>query len=706
MTLNMQQIHRWVTRNASAEELIPTQLQQIGMRILFGLFTALYVWTHSPQLADYLDLYWVSIASYFIINIFFLISLRRRPLSIFRTLFGPFFDVTLVAVAMCIDGGQASNLYPLFIIIVLGNGLRFGNAMLIYTQSLSIAAVILVSIITAATTHHGIDIALLLLQCLIMLVTPFYSFRLSRISEEAIQERDEAEQTSFGLLDHGPLPAFTYKSTADGELQILYANSAMQQIYGDSISELVGEPVNTIALHEDGEELFRACMHALGDHNEAPHRFYFRGRQSSENVLRLLGHAMRIHWHGEIIGVCFLLDITQSETLRNDFRQSTQSGYMSTLVAGIVHDFRNVLTGIIGTAEVMQFSAKEQEIQEQLALIMSVGERGSEMITHLLNLSKPAQQETQTIDTAAMYRSLTSIVGLLRIQLPAYITLDCTIDEKLPAISVDITQMEEIISNLVNNASQAICGNGNIRITLSAESHHPLATTTPVLRIEVTDDGCGIPEKHLEKITKPFWTSRETKGGTGLGLAMVERIINHHRGKLLIDSTLGEGTTVTIYLPPADAKDSAIKEVSAPADAAADLQAAVNIRPCSVLLVDDTPEVLMVHQCMLERMGHRVVTANNAIAGLDYFKQHHKEIDMLVSDFRMPGMDGMDFAIAVREIAPTLPIIIITAYGEAEKLQRAHSHSVKVLNKPITYKNLMQELGFLQEAHGIQLAPT
>lgn len=700
MTFNTQQLHRWITQNAAIEALIPSQFQQVGLRLLFGLFTALYVWSHAYHLADYQALYWISVAAYFTLNTAFAITIRRKPVSAFRTLFGPLLDVSLVAIAMFIDNGQASNLYPLFIIIVLGNGLRFGNPMLVYTQVLSILALILVSLASTAIHAGEFDAPLLLLQCLIMLITPFYSFKLSRISEEAIQKRTEAEQTSFGLLDHGPLPAFTYKKTTNGELRILYANTAMQQIYGNDLPDLIGEPASIIALHEDGDEVLRVCRQALADENEEPHRFYFRGRQQSEKVLRLLGQAMRIHWHGDLIGVCFLLDITQSESLRNDFRQNAQSGYMSTLVAGIVHDFRNVLTGIIGTAEVMQFSTDDRKIQEQLALIMSAGERGSAMITHLLNLSKPRPQEkVHSIDSAAMYQSLASIIGLLRIQLPAHVTLHSTIDENLPAVSIDITQLEEIISNLVNNAAQAIRENGNIRITLSADSQHRLASATaPALKIEVADDGCGISSEHLENITRPFWTSRENEGGTGLGLSMVERIINNHRGQLQIDSTLDEGTTITIHLPPTEAASQPAQTRQPSMSAAAEPEE-VEIQPCSILLVDDTPEVLQVHQSMLERMGHRVVTASNAIAGLEYFKEHRDEIDMLVSDFRMPGMDGMDFAIAIRQLAPKLPFVIITAYGEAEKLQQARHHSVEVLTKPITYKKLMQELCSLQKQH-------
>lgn len=701
MTFTPQQIHRWIVRSANIERLIPNQLQQIGLRMLFGLFTVLYLWSHADHLPGHIELYWGSITLYFVVNLFFLMSIRRRPLSVFRTLFGPFLDITLVAVAMYIDGGQTSGLYPLFIIVVLGNGLRFGNAMLIYTQTLSIIAIILLSLIGAASDHHNIDIALLLLQCLIMLVTPFYAFKLGSISEEAVRKRAEAEQTSFGLLDHSPLPAFTYANSGTGELRILYVNSAMQQIYEESLSDIIGEQVNALALHEDGEVLFRACLQALADPEAGQHRFYFRGHRREEKVLRMLGQAMRIHWHGDLIGVCFLLDITQSESLRNDFRKNAQSGYMSTLVAGIVHDFRNVLTAIIGTAEVIQFSTRDETVQQQLAMIMSAGERGSEMITHLLNLSKPkAAESPQTFDAAAMYRSLASIIGLLRIQLPAHVTLHNRMDDNLPATSVEITQMEEIISNLVNNAAQAIHTSGNIRISLTTAKKHPLTDSdAPALKIEVSDDGCGIAKEDLEKITRPFWTSRGGEGGTGLGLAMVDRIINGHHGRLQIDSAPGKGTNVTIYLPQAIVGQSA--EKAHPAQVTAESAPAdQQMRPCSILLVDDTPEVLQVHQAMLERMGHRVTTANNGIAGLTTFKQQRKVIDMVISDFRMPGMDGMDFAMAVRDIAPDLPIIIITAYGEADKLQRAHSCAIKVLNKPITYKKMLQELASLQARQG------
>ncbi len=620
-------------------------------------------------------------------------------------LFGPLLDVWVVSLGMMVDGGQTSGLYLIFFVIIFGNAVRFGNSMLLYCQALSIIGIISVSLTTLFGLKLNLDGTLLTMQCIALIAVPAYVLQIKRQATLAIKEKREAEEATFGLLEYGPLPAFTFHLDKEGMPQILHANLAMQNVHRETPSSLIGKQVDVLALMEDGEEIVRACQQVFSkEEDHDPCRFYIRGRNDNDKILQLLGQSMRLHWRGKWVGVCFLLDISQSEAVRNELKQSIHDSYMNTLVAGIVHDFRNILTSIIGTAEVMGFSVKDKAIQDQLKLIMDAGERGSAMTAHLLELSKGKHKEGLGLLTPDMIRqSLSSIIGLMRIHLPPHIQLHLDVDKELPSVAVSITEIEQIVTNLISNSAQAIPKTGHIRVRIyTAVQESQTNDNDPSFCIQVQDNGNGIPEDAVEDVTKPFWTSRRDKGGTGLGLAMVQRIVRNNQGRIEIDSHLGEGTDIRIFLPQVGRRvvqqNAAVAEpVSTPTPPREPLKS-LEPNPAMVLLVDDNPEVLAVHQAQLERMGHSVLTAIDGYTGLQIYTKHADQIEMVVTDYKMPGMDGMDFSEKLREQDPELPILIITAYGDIEKLQKTKELGIQILNKPATFKKLSHTIALMQKA--------
>lgn len=676
------------------DRIIPSQLQQTWSRILFGTAGLVYLWAHSHYLAQYETLFLTSVIIYFVYNALTLRAIKHSPLSAFRMLFGPLLDVWVVSLAMVVDGGQASGLFLVFFIIIFGNAVRFGNAMLLYSQALCIFGIVSVSAITLFGLHLELDGTLLFMQSVALIVVPAYVLQIKNQANMAIQAKQNAEDATFGLLDHGPLPAFTFHLDDEGIPRILYANLAMQNVYRDSTISLIGEQVDILALMEDGDEIIRACQHGFSENkNPEPCRFYIRGRDSSDHILQLMGQSMRLHWNSKWIGVCFLLDMTQAEAARNELEQSIHNSYMNTLVAGIVHDFRNILTSIIGTAEVMSFSTEEKATQNQLKLIMDAGERGSSMISHLLSLSKVEHEHSgKAPTTETIHQSLASIVGLLRIQLPPHVQLHLDIQDKLPPISISITEIEQIVTNLINNSAQAIPKTGHIWVALSSSDENRLPDAGKIaLAIHVRDDGDGIPKDDIAEIIKPFWTSRKEEGGTGLGLAMVQRIVRDNHGIMDIQSDINRGTDIHIYLPMRT-KESDKPEQKKPLDPAfkqnIDPEIEPSSRPATILLVDDSPSVLLVHTAQLERMGHTVLTATDGHSGLQEFELNSESIEMIITDYKMPKMDGVEFSLAIREKRPDMPILIITAYGEIEKLQTTAELGIRILNKPATYNKL------------------
>jgi len=693
-------INHLIGSSDNTGSLVSGQIHQAWFRILFGAAGTIYLYLHCPVTEPYKTVFITSACLYFVYNILTLITIRYKPISIFRMLFSPLMDVYVVSLSMIIDGGQSSGLYLIFFIIIFGNAVRFGNAMLLYSQALSVVGMLLVSVSTLYGMQISLDGTLLLMQTIALLLIPAYALIITRQTEQAILEKTAAEEATFGLLDHGPLPAFTYQIGEGAIPRILYANTAMQHVYRNSTTTLIGEQVDILTLMEDGDEMITACRQPFSDNggSEEPYRFYVRGRNVHNHLIQLMGQSMRLHWHGRWVGICFLLDITQTEAVRNELEQTMHDNYMSTVVAGIVHDFRNVLTSIIGTAEVMQFSAKDEESKSQLGLIMDAGERGSNMVSHLLTLGKNRQKQSEkSPDPQLLYRSLTSIVGLLRIQLPPHIQLHLEVSKTLPAVSVRVAEIEQTVMNLINNASEAISRSGHIRVTLSSCHGDKLSPKVDsALCITVSDDGKGIPQEHIDDVTRPFWTSRQNEGGTGLGLAMVQRIVQKNSGRMEISSTVGEGTRISIYLPAVDHQvHKPVREESLPMEKTADEE--LPTRPWNLLLVDDMPDVLAVHQAQLERMGHHVITADNGEAALQLFKQQSDRIDLVVTDFKMPKMDGVDLSLAIHEIKLKIPTLIITAYADIEKLQQVSDLNIYILSKPATYRKLNNTIATIQD---------
>ncbi len=665
--------------------MIRTQIQQAQARILFGIAGTCYLYLHAPLFDRFLDIFLPLSALYFLYNLAIIPRIRRQPLSAFRALFGPAFDILVVGLGMFIDGGHGSGIYFMLLIIIFGNAFRYGNALLLYSQFLSTISLILVSIATLSILQQSIDLTLLFWQLIGLIVIPLYIYLVGEKAEKAFLGQREAEETSLRLLDQGPLPVFTFDLDEQQEPRVLYANETVNQILHDEFTSLIGERPDVLCLPEDGEEMNRFCKQTLLSLRGQPNVLYVRGHTPADDKpLRLMCTATHIHWRNRNIGVCFIHDVTERESLRQEYEHTHRQGYMSTLVAGIVHDFRNILTSIIGHAEVVQMETTDKHIRQQLETIIEAGERGSAMVTHLLTLGKSASNVSETMISDDHRQVLERIIGIARLQLPAHIRLKYTIGSHLPTVAINLVEIEQLLLNLINNAAQAISHNGQINVSVQREFD---ARQQEQLIIRVQDNGSGIAEEDLDKVTRPFWTSREKEGGTGLGLAMVQRIVRIHNGTLHITSKPDRGTTVTIRLP--SRMPSTTDSESGKSPAPAHIRAA---KSCHILLVDDAPDVLNIHAALLQKIGHRITTAQNGKDALQKIEQETGTFDMIITDYRMPEMDGLELIIELRHRGINLPIMMITAYGEDERLQQVYQHHVTVLRKPVNLRELNAQI--------------
>ncbi len=668
------------------DEFIATQSQQALIRFVLGIIFTLYIAFHGPYFDRILPILAVSIPAYLALNLYCLVWIRRRPYSQLRLMLIPAVDNYLIVLAMWADGGHMSVAYVLLMSPIVGNGFRYGAGMVRYCQVLALISMAAISLIT--TFHLGLDVDWLGLaaELLGIFYISGYAYSILRKNEATLQARLEAEASASRLIAKNPHPAFTFDPEKPG-IPILYANPAMASLVSARPEHLVGKPVDSIVIIEDRKSLIDAMLNL---HPEKVRTCYVRLPGVLDRPIQVKCEISSVVQEGRHLGLCYMTDISESERLQHELAEAQKLAYAAALASGIAHDFRNVLAGIIGQAELIEMEHDDPQIREDARHIIEAGERGSSMVNQLLELGRSDSSEYKVLDISG---ALSHMLQIARVQLPPDIDLKIDIQPNLPKVRANLAQLEQVLLNLISNAAQAMPENrGEITVSLAPCSE---PDTGKGLKLIVRDNGCGIPEEHLQHIFKPFWSTRKESGGTGLGMAMVQRIVRWHGGSIEVESEPGQGTSVIICLPAAlesEAEAAAGEKEATPVPL--DNKA---VRPWNILLVEDQPEVMRIHKAFLSNMGHRIVTASDGAEALAIFRQHGAGgFDMVISDYMMPNMDGVQLARAIRETDARIPITMITAFGEDQALKGLKELNVQILAKPVSYHRLVTHLLLLQ----------
>ncbi len=359
------------------------------------------------------------------------------------------------------------------------------------------------------------------------------------------------------------------------------------------------------------------------------------------------------------------------------------------LAGGIAHDFNNVLAAIRNALQLALYELPEHVgSRRDVAIALQTADCAAGLTRQLLAFSRQQPRETECIDLASLVRD---VLPLLRSSLPSSISVQIDADVSDAFVTADRSQLEQVILNLVLNARDAMPDGGRMLVTVSVD--HALKSSM----LSVADSGTGMDESTIQRIFEPFYTTKPVGRGTGLGLSVVYGIVTQSGGRVHVDSAPGRGTTMRVALPQSSERPRVVAEPS-PA-----------IAPTStgVLLVDDDDMVRSTTRRLLERNGWRVLDASNGDDAIALFRTRADEVSVVLSDVRMPVMDGVQLAALVRDVRPNFPIVFFSGYDELDQHDAVVLSTITLVQKPFSTPDLLRalQMAIAQRRPRVQLEP-
>lgn len=392
-----------------------------------------------------------------------------------------------------------------------------------------------------------------------------------------------------------------------------------------------------------------------------------------------------------VVGMSVLIkDMTYIKQVQQQLLQAQKMESIGMLASGVAHEFNNILTGIIPNAELIKMTLNAEDTNYSRAdAIQNSAYRAAEIVKKLLNFARSDRDKKKEV--VNFVQSARETLDIIKKLFDRRIEIEVNFPEDLYSVKLDATSLQQIIMNLSINAKDAIEGEG--KITFSAENisveeqeqdENKHLLPGDYIKFKISDTGHGIDNERIKYIFDPFFTTKGPGKGTGLGLSMVYGIINSVSGRIEVKSKAKSGTVFTIFLPATKVeKKSRTSEYK--------------LEPFgegkTVLVVDDEQMIRDMASDMLSLLGFKVFLASSGVEGLDMFKLHKDQIDVVLLDLLMPEMSGMACFENLKQVDPEVKVIIATGIGEFEKKKELEEMGIKgYLGKPYRMENIAQKL--------------
>lgn len=384
------------------------------------------------------------------------------------------------------------------------------------------------------------------------------------------------------------------------------------------------------------------------------------------------------------ITTLFARDLTARKAMEAQLRESHKMQAIGTMAGGIAHDFNNILGAILGNAALaMEDAGPDSPAQVSLIQIEKAGQRARDLVRQILTFSR---NEAPRRDLVKLADVVQECKRLLKVTLPTNLKLQAQIDADTPDVLADSTQVGQALFNLCTNAIHAMGSKrGTVRIELG-HAHLDAFQAEPLgllpghyATLTVRDTGSGIDPATLQRLFEPFFTTKQVGQGTGLGLAVVHGVMRTHMGTVDVQSTPGVGSAFTLYFPALDEVVEAVE----PEPVKTRRRTSSNTARGHVMYVDDDQALVFLMQRALSRKGLKVSTYTDPQQALAALRENPADIDLLVTDYNMPGYSGVDLLRDAAAIRPGLPVALASGYVTPEIEQAAQAAGARALiHKP------------------------
>jgi signal transduction histidine kinase len=477
------------------------------------------------------------------------------------------------------------------------------------------------------------------------------------------------------------LPMAIYEVTEkDGEL--------LRQFRGGDLSHFLGNEADAVLrgerrweqwVHPEDQDLLAREPESGGDTVTVEYRWVgpegVRHHILDQRIATSLSGAQR-RWAGSLI------DITERKELEAKLVHAGKMDALGQLTGGVAHDFNNLLAAILGGLGLLQrrleMGDKETQIVEQMR---HAATQGTELVRRMMSFARQQDLQPTIVEPESLCQS---VAGIVDHSLGGTVTVRWERDTGDLNLFVDRSQLELALINLILNARDAMANGGEITVSIAPCGE--TATQTPQLCIRVADTGEGIPPDKLARVTEPFFTTKETGKGTGLGLSMVSGFVHQSGGELRIESTEGEGTSIDLILPATRSDSRSGQEGD---DEALDWLADKHL-----MLIDDDEAVRTILKEQFLDAGAHIDDLCSGEDAVSAARSEPGKYDYVLSDFAMPGLDGLEALREIRRLAPQARVALMTGNSDDHRL--ANDLDIPLLRKPLDLKLLAH--AFAREA--------
>lgn len=504
-------------------------------------------------------------------------------------------------------------------------------------------------------------------------------------AQQSLRESEEKFAKAFRASPY----SLTLSEVATG--RYLEVNAGFERVSGYTRDEVIGRTSVELGLWSDPADRDRMVARLQADGAVRGLEVTFLNRQGRKVIARCSGEMLEVGGRPCLLNT--IEDVTDQRraeevraALEAQLRQTQKLEALGQLAGGIAHDFNNILTGIFAYSELAALDAGQPaDVRRHVEEIRKAANRAKDLVRQILAFSRQQVQERVPV---RLHPVVSEAVEFLRSSLPKTLEIDARIDPRAPVVLADTTQVHQVVMNLCTNAAHAMRHRpGRLTVVLegvqldaSGCEAAPGLQPGRYARLVVMDTGHGMTPEVIKRIFEPFYTTKEQGEGTGLGLAVVHGVAESHDGAVGVRSRENEGSAFEVYFP---------EFVGLSLPAIAETTGVPRGRGERILLVDDERMIADAARGLLEHLGYRVTSTCDPIRALETFRGDPAAFDLVITDFTMPRLTGVELAREVIARRADMPVLLLSGHSGTWTVEKLHALGVRgLLNKPMSAADL------------------